>query len=109
MGNAIDRIKDVIVDSSKQLIRKRLAKHMEFVVDRLKTKRMFKYENVNYGFPVMTAQEKELIINDPVNITMPDTRMFEVNYSDKPQPEFRKNWPAELKEHNLYSVCSGCL
>jgi len=34
MEKVIDRIKDAIVDSSKQLIRKRLAKHMEFVVDR---------------------------------------------------------------------------
>ena len=101
LENVIDRIKDVIVDSSKQLIRKRLAKHMEFVVDRLKTKVRFKYENKFYGFPVMTAQEKELIINDPVNITTPDAGMFEVDYSDKPQSEFCKNWHDELKEKKL--------
>lgn len=101
MEKAIDRIKDVIVDSSKQLIRKRLAKHMEFVVDRLKTKGGFKYENNYYGFPVMTAQEKELIFNDPINITQLETGMFEVEYSDEPQPEFCKNWCDELKENNL--------
>jgi DNA modification methylase len=101
LENVIDRIKDVIVDSSKQLIRKRLAKHMEFVVDRLKTKGRFKYENEYYGFPVMTAQEKQLIINDPVNITKPDAGMFEVDYSDKPQSEFCKNWSDELKENKL--------
>jgi modification methylase len=101
MEKVVDRIKDAIVDLSKQLIRKRLAKHMEFVVDRLKTKGGFKYENKFYGFPVMTAQEKELIINDPVNITTPDVGMFEVDYSDKPQPEFCKNWSDELKENNL--------
>ncbi|MBW2604136.1 MAG: site-specific DNA-methyltransferase [Deltaproteobacteria bacterium] len=104
MENIIDRIKDAVVDLSRQLIRKRLARHMEFVVDRLKTKGGFKYENKNYGFPVMTAQEKELIINDPVNITMQDTGMFEVDYSDAPQPEFCKNWPEELQEHNLDAV-----
>ncbi len=101
LENVIDRIKDVIVDASKQLIRKRLAKHMEFVVDRLKTKGSFKYENEYYGFPVMAAQEKELIINDPVNITKPDRNIFEVEYSDKPQPEFCKNWSDELQEHKL--------
>jgi DNA modification methylase len=101
LEDVIDRIKDVIVDSSKQLIRKRLAKHMEFVVDRLKTKGRFKYENEYYGFPVMTAQEKQLIINDPVNITKPDAGMFEVDYSDKPQSEFCKNWSDELKENKL--------
>jgi DNA modification methylase len=101
LENVIDRIKDVIVDSSKQLIRKRLAKHMEFVVDRLKTKGGFKYDNEHYGFPVITAQEKELIFNDPVNITQPDAGMFEVDYSDKPQSEFCKNWSDELKENKL--------
>jgi DNA modification methylase len=104
MENVIDRIKDAIVDSSKELIRGRLAKHMEFVVDRLKTKGKFKYENLYYGFPVMTAQEKELIINDPLNITRPDAGMFEVDYSDKPQQEFSKNWSAELQTHNLDAV-----
>jgi DNA modification methylase len=62
LENIIDRIKDVIVDSSKQLIRKRLVKHMEFVVDRLKTKGGFKYDNEYYGFPVITAQEKKIDI-----------------------------------------------
>jgi len=101
MEKVINRIKDAIVDSSKQCIRKRLAKHMEFVVNRLKTKGGVKYENKHYGFPVMTAQEKELIFNDPINITLPQTGMFEVDYSDKPQPEFCKNWSDELKEDKL--------
>jgi DNA modification methylase len=101
LENVIDRINKVIVDSSKQLIRKRLAKHMEFVVHRLKTKGGFKYENKHYGFPVMTAQEKELILNDPLDITQPEGGEFEVNYSDKPQSEFRKNWSDELKENKL--------
>jgi DNA modification methylase len=101
LKNIIGRFKDVIVDSSKQLIRKRLTKHMEFVVDRLKTKGGFKYENEYYGFPVITAQEKELIFNDPVNITQSEKDVFEVEYSDEPQPEFCKNWPDELQKNNL--------
>lgn len=101
LENTIERIKDVIVDSSKQLIRKRLARHMEFIVDRLKTKGGFKYENAYYGFPVMTAQEKELIFNDPMNITQPEKGIFEVEYSDEPQPEFCKEWSKELKQKDL--------
>lgn len=101
LENVIDRINKVIVDSSKQLIRKRLAKHMEFVVHRLKTKGGFKYENKHYGFPVMTAQEKDLILNDPLDITQSEGGEFEVNYSDKPQSEFCKNWSDELKENKL--------
>jgi hypothetical protein len=44
----------------------------------------------------MTAQEKELLINDPVNITQSVAGMFEVDYSDRPQSEFCKNWSDEL-------------
>jgi DNA modification methylase len=101
LGNVIDRIKDVVIDSSRQVIRRRLANHMDFVVQRLKTKGGFKYDNENYGFPVMTAQEKELILNDPLKIMEPEKGCVDVEYSDTPQPEFCKNWPAELQEHNL--------
>jgi len=101
LENVIDRIKDAVVDSSKQFIRRRLARHMEFVVERLTTKGGFKYENEHYGFPVMTAQEKELIFNDPLNITQAETGVFEVEYSDRPQPEFCKNWSKELKQKDL--------
>jgi len=101
LKNAVNRIKDVIIDSSRQLIRRRLAKHIEFVVHRLKTKGGLKYDNEHYGFPVITAQEKELIFNDPLNISRPEAGIFEVEYSDKPQKEFCKNWSDELQEHKL--------
>jgi len=101
LENVIDCINEDIVDSSKQIIQKRLSKHMEFVVDRLKTKGGFKHENKHYGFPVMTAQEKELILNDPMDITQPERGEFKVNYSDKPQSEFCKNWSDELKKNKL--------
>ena len=92
LAKVIDRIKDVIVDSSKQLIRERLARHMEFVVQRLKTKGRFKHYNQPYGFPVMTAQEREILFNDPLNIAP-----IEIEYSPDPQKEFCRNWPDELK------------
>jgi DNA modification methylase len=98
LANAIERIREVIINSSKQLIRRRLAKHIEFVVQWLKTKGGFKYNNEYYGFPVMTSQEKELIFNDPLNISQPEKNNFEVEYSDKPQPEFCKDWSTELRE-----------
>ena len=107
LGNAIERIREVIIDSSKQVISRRLAKHIEFVVHRLKTKGGFKYNNEQYGFPVMTSQERDLIFNDPLNIMQPEKNNFEVEYSDKPQPEFCKNWPAELQEHNLDAVAQN--
>jgi len=42
-----------------------------------------------------------LILNDPLDITQPEGGEFEVNYSDKPQSEFCKNWSDELKEKKL--------
>ena len=78
-----------------------MPRHMEFVIDWLKTKSGFKYDNKHYGFPVMTNQEKELIFNDPMNITKSENGIFEVEYSNKPQPEFCKDWSAELQEHKL--------
>jgi DNA modification methylase len=104
LENVINRIKDVIIDSSRQVIRRRLARHMEFVIDWLKAKSMLKYDNKYYGFPVMTAQEKELIFNDPLDITETEKSIFQVDYSDKPQPEFCKDWSAELQKHRLEVV-----
>lgn len=101
LENVIDRIKDVIIDLSRQLIRRRLAKHIAFVVHRLKTKGGFKYNNKHYGFPVMTSQEREIILNDPLKITQSETDMLKVEYSDKPQQEFCKNWSAELQVSKL--------
>jgi len=101
LENVIDRIKDVIIESSRHLIRRRLTRHMEFVVHRLKTKGGLKHNNAHYGFPVMASQEREIIFNDLLNITQPEKGTFEVEYADKPQPEFCKNWPAELQEHKL--------
>jgi DNA modification methylase len=104
LDNVIDRIKDVIVDSSRQIIRQRLAKHIEFVVQQRKTKQRFKHNNLHYGFPVKTAQEKELLLNDPLKIREVKEGCFEVQYSGKPQPEFCKNWSDELQEHKLDSM-----
>jgi hypothetical protein len=110
LEEVFDRVKEVAVDSSRQIIRNRLAKHIEFVIQRQKAKGRLKYKNEHYGFPVMTLQEKELLLSDPLKIIETETgcgpaaRSFEVAYSDKPQPEFCKDWAAELRENNLDAV-----
>ncbi len=110
LEEVVDGIKKVAVDSSRQIIRNRLAKHIEFVIQRQKTKGGLKYKNEHYGFPVMTLQEKELLLSDPQKIIEPETgceataRCFDVAYANKPQPEFCKNWAAELREKNLDGV-----
>jgi hypothetical protein len=104
MENIVNRIPDVIVDASNQLIRKRLARHLEFVVDRLKTKGGLKYVNEPYGFPVVTAQENELIFNDLLMVKKMNSGMLAIDYSNKPQPEFCKDWAAEFRDGSLESI-----
>jgi hypothetical protein len=57
-----------------------------------------KHVNKHYGFPVMTAQEKELLLNALVNIKATGDNEFEMLYSDEPQSMFCKDWEAELEE-----------
>jgi hypothetical protein len=104
MENIVNRIPDVIVDASNQLIRKRLARHLEFVADRLKTKGGLKYVNEPYGFPVVTAQENELIFNDLLTVKKMNSGMLAIDYSNKPQPEFCKDWAAEFRDGSLESI-----
>jgi DNA modification methylase len=101
MAESIDRMQTGIVDASRQWIRKRLARHLAFVVERLKTRGGLKHSNGHYGFPVVTAQEKELILNDPLCIKQKGPGRLAVDYSEEPQPEFCRNWPVELRQGDL--------
>ena len=84
---------------SRQTIHQRLFNHVDFVRQRVETKGNLKHINLNYGFPVITAQEKELLINDPLEILNTGENRFEVNYATIPQKEFCKDW-AEIFNHD---------
>ena len=101
LGDAIFRMKDVVIETSQRLVRQRLIKHMEFVIQWLKIKDGLKYNNIHYGFPVMTAQEKELLFNDPLNIKNTTQDVYEVEYSTEPQKEFCRNWTSEIEQSNI--------
>ena len=60
-----------------------------------------KHINQYYGFPVMTAQEKQMLFNDVIEVGMKDTNGFEAIYSKDPQPEFCKDWVAFLETVKL--------
>jgi len=79
-------------DLSNDHQRGRLTRHLEFVLDRFKTKGPFKHRNVHYGFPVVTSQEKELLLNRLESVQELEGDSFTVTYSDKPQEEFRGDW-----------------
>jgi len=100
LRNTICELKDKIVSSSNEYIRNRILKHIQFVMKRIKGQGGFKYQNKSYGFPVMTAQEKDLILNELIGLDDIADDTFEVTYSQRPQKELRKNWVEELKRNN---------
>lgn len=104
LKNEIFKIEDVIVETSKRLIRQRLFRHIEFVAERLKSKGGFKYNNLHYGFPVMTAQEKELMFNDPIDVNILKQNVLEVEYSDQPQEEFCRNGSYGFEQNSNFDI-----
>lgn len=92
LQDANNRTKNVIVETSQLMIRQRLMNHLDFVLERMKTKGKLKHINIPYGFPVITAQEKELLINEPVNIKTIENNISIVEYSAVAQKEFCKDW-----------------
>jgi len=75
----------------------RLQRHVAFVIRRLKEKGPLKHRNRFYGFPVVTAQERELILNELVGMEKIDKDTSRVHYSESPQEAFCKNWQEELE------------
>ncbi len=85
---SIPRIKENIIDLSNHHMENRLKKHLVFVNERIASGKPLKHKNIPYGFPVITKQEKELILNELVTIKMMQDHSMEVIYSDHPQPAF---------------------
>ena len=95
LQDTICEMKNEIVPLSNEYIQNRLIRHIDFVIKRIKEKGAFKYKNKFYGFPVMTSQEREIIINELINLDDIGADTFEVKYSEKPQKEFCKDWSIE--------------
>jgi DNA modification methylase len=96
LDNTLDRIQGTFVAWSHQCLQDRLTRHIEFAVRHLQTGGRLKHINQHYGFPVMTAQEKELLFNAPLNCKHVTPHRFEVTYDQAPQAAFRKNWQEEF-------------
>ena len=77
-----------IIEFSNNKIKDRLQKHLEFVENRVREKNPLRHVNHHYGFPVMTSQEKDLLLNSLLSFENTSETAFEVIYSDNPQKEF---------------------
>jgi len=62
--DAILKIKDDIIDLANLYMENRLKKHILFVNERIESGNPLKHKNTPYGFPVITNQEKELVLNE---------------------------------------------
>ena len=66
---------------------RRLARHMDFVNDRIAGNKSLKYRNRFYDFPVMTSQETDLHIHKLEKTIDLDDNRIEVHYAGKPHPK----------------------
>ncbi|THB79512.1 MAG: site-specific DNA-methyltransferase [Desulfobacteraceae bacterium] len=88
-----------IVDIGRMIHQNRLQSHLAFIQERIRTKGLPKYRNIHYGFPVITNQEKHLLLHDPVKVVHQGGMELTVEYSTKPDPEFVSDWPGDATDN----------
>jgi len=92
LENTNGELKKNLIPTARQVIDRRLSDHIDFVVRRMQDKGPLKHRNQHYGFPVITAQEKELLINTPLGTQMGDGNRTVVTYDEAPQEAFCRDW-----------------
>jgi hypothetical protein len=82
----------------------RLANHLEFVQQRTAAGRVIKHRNRRYGFPVMTAQEVELVFHRPKTVAqvgedafLVDYDIFQLEECRQPPPPRTENRPSSTQ------------
>ena len=79
LENFYDKCQDSL-DHFSSVIQHRIDFHNEFVQGRLDAGKPIKHENTHYGFPVVTRQEKELVLTIPVSVEQQGDKDMVVNY-----------------------------
>lgn len=92
LGETVFGDLDAIPALANLRISERLDNHLEFVEIRHREKGPFKYTNRHYGFPVVTRQEQDLLINAPAGVAKTGARSAEVQYAEAPQSEYCRDW-----------------
>lgn len=89
--DSIMGIKNNIIRLAGETIGTRLNAHLSFVAERTAVGKPVKHRNLPYGFPVMTLQEKELIINELTEVTQMTKNSLRAVHSEHPQQDFYRN------------------
>lgn len=85
---------------SGEVVRERLKKHIQFVEGRQKEKGDLKHVSLNYGFPVMTSQEKDIFLPIMEGVKEIAENEFVVEYTDY-IPELENNNFRKAIQHQL--------
>ncbi len=85
------RAKDIVA-MAEDRERRRLAGHVEFVREKLDRKGAFKHRNRHYGFPVTTAQEKELLLSPPESVERTGEGGYRAVHRQGPSEPFVLDW-----------------
>lgn len=85
LGESIDALQANIVSYANQRISQRLDDHVAFVGEREAKSGALKHTNNAYGFPVVTSQEIDLLLNVLISVDQKADGGFEVSYSEDPQ------------------------
>ncbi len=84
LKDAIFNISDNMETSANQYMLNRIDRHLSFVKTRLEAEKTIKHKNKHYGFPVVMSQEKEILLNEIMEISTRGKNCIDVLYSDKP-------------------------
>jgi DNA modification methylase len=97
---------DNIVSYSNERISRRIGDHSDFIKERAKKRNGYKHINNYYKFPVITQQEKELILNELISVRQLDGNNIEVIYSDIQQSEICVNIENYTKTQTVNKISS---
>jgi len=101
VGYELDRSLAPIIEETAQCVpalaaeavAARLQRHLEFTAQRQENNQPVKYTNRNYGFPVMTNQEKNLYFDEAAGITSNGSGTFTVTYAPPPEAGAESDQP----------------
>ena len=96
MESHLDVCTPSLCDRLNHYIEGRLARHIAFVEERMAANAPLKHRNSVYGFPVVTAQEKELLFNPLTRLKRSSRSEVVVDYDAAAQEAFCKDWETLL-------------
>jgi DNA modification methylase len=100
-ASLIEEGKSRVVELARSRIQNRLDAHCEFVKKRHETRGQFGYRNVHYGFPVVTKQETELFLDEPLSIERHGDLVYGVAHTSRPKVDQLRDWAWFFEDPSL--------